>query len=354
MMKDIIKKYINNKCSNSEFEQFADWVGDKEKDKEIKSQSFSFWNKLQPLFAASDDPNFDYLLDKIHHRINIDNSKKNNRHIVLKNVVKWGARVAAVLFIPVFISLIYLLSLNNFQIDSFGSSNSLSDLIEVKAVAGSQTDVHLADGTEVNLNYGSILRYPSQFNGNTREVFIQGEGYFKVAHNAAKPFIVKTGKLNIKVLGTEFNVQAYPGNATVATTLVKGKVELDKVVSKYRVKKVGAMVPGQHVDYYLNKDDITSKKVDVTKYISWKEGKMFFDNTPIKQVIQQLERKYNVAISMTKDVEYLTYTQVFGDDSLKLILDLMSEVTPIKYEILPRERLADGSFAKQEIKIEKR
>ncbi len=354
MNKDYLKKYLNNRCSGTEFDHIVESIGEEVKDKEIKRLSFAFWNKMQSDEDGKDDKKFAVLLDKIHHRINLDNSKAVKRATSFQKVVIWSSRVAAILFIPVFISLLYLLSLNNFQIYGLSESGYLSDLIEVKASAGSQTQVHLVDGTIVNLNYGSVLRYPSHFYGETREVSIQGEGYFNVAHNAAKPFIVKTGKINIKVLGTEFNVEAYPDNAIVSATLVKGKVELDKVLSEGKVAKIGAMTPGQHVDYNVNTDDIVSKKVDVDRYIAWKEGKMVFDNTPIQKVIQELERKYNVDVHVAKDVEYLTYTQVFGDDSLSLILDLMSEVTPIKYKILPRERLADGSFAKQKIKIEKR
>jgi transmembrane sensor len=88
--------------------------------------------------------------------------------------------------------------------------------------------VQLSDGTDVNLNYGSKIKYPRNFTGSTREIMLTGEGYFNVVHNPDQPFIVKTGKLNIIALGTEFNVQSYPDSPVISTTLVNGKVAIEK------------------------------------------------------------------------------------------------------------------------------
>ena len=130
-------------------------------------------------------------------------------------------------------------------------ANLSVDSIEVIAPIGSRTVVQLSDGSEVHLNYGSKIKYPQVFSGDTREVILSGEGYFQVAHNPDKPFIVNTGKLNVKALGTVFNVLAYPGEDNIETTLIEGKVVLEQTENGFKTKTIGAMEPGQHVNYNL-------------------------------------------------------------------------------------------------------
>ena len=98
------------------------------------------------------------------------------------------------------------------------------DSLEVIAPVGSRTVVELSDGSVVHLNYGSRMKYPQNFSGETRSVVLTGEGYFKVAHNPDKPFVVSTGIIDVIAVGTIFNVNAYPENNNIATTLVEGKV----------------------------------------------------------------------------------------------------------------------------------
>ena len=221
------------------------------------------------------------------------------------------------------------------------------------APIGSRTVVQLSDGTEINLNYGSKIKYPRTFTGDTRGITLSGEGYFNVAHNPEKPFVVKTGTLDVKALGTEFNVQAYPGDDAISTTLINGKVVIEKT-DENQTTTVGAMAPGQHVEYQLKTGQIISTKGATDKYTAWKEGRMMFDNTPIAEVASELSRKFNVDIELAEDIHYLTYTVTFADDPLYLILDLMTETTPVTYKRYPRLKLPDGSFSKQKIRIEKR
>ncbi len=353
MNKEILLKYLNNNCSDKEFEEFGNWVKQNFLNEEGKSWSFDQWKMFEPELKKKDAKKYNALLDKIHHEINLKHKgNEDNNVIIFSKVTKWLCRAAAILFIPLLGVVFYLLSNNNFQ------TNKLADLtvdtLEVIAPTGSRTMVLLSEGTVVNLNYGSKIKYPRNFTGNTREITLSGEGYFDVSHNPDKPFIVKTGKLNVKVLGTEFNVLAYPDDDIIETTLVKGKVIIEKTISSNQTIQVGTMVPGQHVEYNINSDKITSSKGTVDKYIAWKDGKLVFDNEPIADIAEKLERMYNVEIEVDEDVKYLTYTVTFYNDPLWLILDLMKETTPITYKILPRKRQPDGTFSKQKIRIEKR
>ena len=353
MNKELLIKYLNNNCSDKEFEEFAEWVKENSPSKKGKDWSFDQWKSLESELKEKDKEKYSLLLDKIHHKINLNQKESKGRNIkILSIAAKWLSRAAAMLFIPLLGVVFYLLSNNNFQTEKL--TDLTVDSLEVIAPTGSRTVLQLSDGTEVHLNYGSRIKYPRNFTGSTREITLVGEGYFDVAHNPDKPFIVKTGKLQVKALGTEFNVEAYPNDDLISTTLVDGKVVIDKILQNGKINRIGAMEPDQYVEYNKKSETIFSSKGNIEKYIAWKNGKMIFDNEPITNVARELGRKFNVDIEVADDIKNLTYTVTFADDPLFLILDLMTETTPVTYKRFPREKLADGTFSKQKIKIEKR
>jgi ferric-dicitrate binding protein FerR (iron transport regulator) len=114
------------------------------------------------------------------------------------------------------------------------------------------------------------------------------------------------------------------------------------------------MTPGQHVDYSLRTGDIASTKGKVEKYISWTDGKLIFEDTPILQVTERLSRMFNVTFEVNDEIKEYVYTVTLADESLSQILDLITIATPVVYKALPRKKLSDGTFSKQKIIIEKR
>ena len=294
------------------------------------------------------------LLDKIHHNINIHNFSypETKKRITLFLITNWLTKAAAILLIPVLTFLFYTLSDHSFKSAKY--SDMVVDSLEIIAPAGSRTIAQLSDGTEVYLNNGSRIKYPRNFNGKTRELTLSGEGYFNVAHNPKKPFIVKTRRLNIKALGTKFNVLAYPDNDQIATTLVEGKVVLEKSDGSGKVRTIGALLPGQHVDYNVNTDNFSISEGNVETYTAWKDGLLVFDNTGINDVAERLERMFNVDIEVADEIKDYTYTVKLIDESLLQILDLLNRATPVKYKILPREKLPDGTYSKQKILLRKK
>lgn len=352
MNKEIIIKYLQNSCSEKEFEELAAWIEDKNATNAGKYWNFEIWKTLEPGESEKDAEKYNDLLHKIHHEINLRKIENtNNKTLVLRKIAGWMTRAAAILFVPLLGIVFYLLTNNSFHPEKL--ADLTVDSLEVIAPVGSRTVVQLSDGTEIHLNYGSKIKYPRTFTGDTRGITLSGEGYFNVAHNPEKPFVVKTGILDIKALGTEFNVQAYPGDEAISATLVNGKVVIEKTEAN-QTTTVGAMVPGQHVEYRLETGKITSTKGATEIYTAWKEGRMIFDNTPIVEVARELSRKFNVEIEVAPEIQDLTYTVTFADDPLYLILDLMTETTPVSYRKFPRQKLADGTFSKQKIRIEKR
>ncbi|MGI6573439.1 MAG: FecR family protein [Fermentimonas sp.] len=355
MNKEILIKYLNNNCTDEEFEELAGWLENESATNVGKYWSYDYWKIFETDLKKRDEKEYSALLDKIHHEINLKHRKDADARVInFKKIAKWLSRAAAILFIPLLGVVFYLLSNNSQQMNDFSDLSFAVDSLEIIAPIGSRTVVQLSDGTEVNLNYGSKIKYPRNFIGDTREITLSGEAYFNVAHNPEKPFIVKTGELNVKALGTEFNVNAYPEDENIATTLVEGKVIIEKILPDNKIGRIETMVPNQHLTYNLKTGKISSNQVNVENYIAWKEGKLVFDNTSILDVTEKLGRMFNVEFHVADDVKDLTYTVTFADDPLFLILDLMTETTPITYKRIPRKKLDNGTLSKQVIIIERR
>ncbi len=353
MKKEILIKFLNNQCDKHELDEIIQWANNYALNNESKGWGKEIWDNSQENNQYIEDEKLDILFEKIQSKIrkNTPTRKVNTPVKEAARYITWFTKVAAILIFPILGLLLYTMS-ENYK-ESAHYSNLMVDSLEIVAPIGSRTVVQLSDGSEVHLNYGSSLKYPQFFTGNSREVILSGEGYFDVAHNPKKPFIVKTGKLNVKALGTAFNVTAYPDEQLIETTLVNGKVVLIEN-SNHKLKTIGAMVPGQHVDFNTQSGEVYSTEGDVEKYISWTQGKQIFEDAPISYVTQRLSRMYNVDFAIAENVKDYIYTVTFVDEPLYQILDLMTIATPIKYNIVARNKLIDGSFSKQKIVIEKK
>lgn len=158
---------------------------------------------------------------------------------------------------------------------------------------GSSSDITLADGTKVWLNAGSRLIYPSRFVDKTREVFLSGEAFFEVKEDENQPFLVKTADLKIEVLGTRFNVSAYPEDYSVQTVLAEGKVKI-KGNDAGLFKKSFQLEPGQMAYFNKKSNETTVNKVDVEPYILWTQGLFSFSNTDFNRITKKLERYYDI------------------------------------------------------------
>lgn len=355
MKKELLIKYLNNKCIETELSEVLSWIYADALNEEGKKWIFEDWNSWQEIGNLEEDEKFTAMFDKIQEKI-VNNTQENNRKanntLSLPSITRWITRASAVLLIPVLTFLFYTLSERKIESDKF--AKLAVDSLEVIAPMGSRTVVQLSDGSVVHLNYGSRIKYPQFFSGDTRKVVLTGEGFFKVAHNPEKPFIVKAGNLNIKAVGTTFNVLAYPDDDIIETTLVNGKVILEQIKLNEKSKTIGTMSPGQHVEYNAQSGDILSTQGKVEKYISWTNGKLIFEDTPILQGAERLSRMFNVDIEVDNDIKDYIYTVTFVDEHLFQILDLMTIATRVSYKALPMERLSDGTFSKQKIIIEKK
>jgi len=166
----------------------------------------------------------------------------------------------------------------------------------VSTARGNQYQLVLSDGTKVWLNSASSLRFPASFTGNSRDVELDGEGYFEVVKNAAKPFHVKTRTQDIEVLGTHFNVNAYNDEETIKTTLLEGSVRVQSAVGN---RQSAILKPGEQA--IVGNDEGASihisNDVDLDQVIAWKNGWFEFENTDLRMIMRQVSRWYDVDVA---------------------------------------------------------
>ena len=205
----------------------------------------------------------------------------------------------------------------------------------LKVPYGRRFDVTLSDGTQVFLNSGTSLRYPVQFlEGFDRTVFLTGEAYFNVTKDKKHPFMVYADELNIKVLGTSFNVSHYPEDSNINTVLVEGSVEINTRVKDRKHEEGIVLEPGFKAEWQKAGNDITIQSVDTEIYTAWIQGKLIFRNTSFLKIRHALERKYNVSIqNLNKDLDKQLFDATFDIETIEDVLEAFNKSYAFKYEI---------------------
>ncbi|MGX1929901.1 FecR family protein [Flagellimonas sp. 2504JD4-2] len=201
---------------------------------------------------------------------------------------------------------------------------------------GKRSQIKLSDGTQVWLNSGSKLVYPVTFSEKKREVYLEGEGIFDVAHNEQQPFMVLSKNHEIEVLGTLFNVSNYSDDDSISTTLKNGSVQIKyKTDSFFKVHEVLKISPGTRAVYGKNSTAMYANKVDVEKYFSWRDGVFIFKNDNLKHIMKRLSRYYNVDISVNdKQLEAQTFSGYLDlKENVENVVKIIKETSDFEYTI---------------------
>ncbi len=205
---------------------------------------------------------------------------------------------------------------------------------ELEVPNGEMFNVELSDGTVVNLNSGTTMRYPIKFlQGQKREVFINGEAYFKVAKDKAHPFVVNADDVAVEVLGTEFNLSSYKEDAEITTVLVEGSVSMTNTLQP---QDNMVLTPGTMGSWNRNERSAKMEEVDTELYTGWIKGELIFRNSTFQNMARRLERKYNVTIensNTTLGEKVLTATFNANIESIEDVLKAIKEIHPLEYNI---------------------
>jgi ferric-dicitrate binding protein FerR (iron transport regulator) len=280
--------------------------------------------------------------------------KKINTKIASRQTTTWVVyiqKVAAILILPLLIYSGYI-SIRNISLKKYQEKHTVMQTISSRQ--GMVTQFELADGTQVWLNSGSSLHFPTSFTSGLREVKLTGEAFFKVTKNEKLPFRVHAKNLNIEVLGTSFNVVSYNDEQRAEVVLVEGKVKLSSATNGTE-KVFGTMLPGRRAIYKEDTQKIESEEVVVDKYIAWREGNLIFRDDKMEDVVRRLSRWFNVEIVINDpEIKNYAYKATFRNENLTQVLDLLRISAPIDYQIVGNKFLPNGEYSKQKVYLMKK
>jgi len=215
--------------------------------------------------------------------------------------------------------------------DGIAETSGTQQLNVIDVPVGGFFKVVLSDGTKVWLNSASSLTFPSDFTGPQRNVKLKGEGYFEVAHQAQKPFIVETNKQSVEVLGTHFNVNAYADEDQVKTTLLTGSV---KVRTPNKMQSA-LLKPGEAA--ILKDKSLSVHQADVNQSIDWINGRFNFSHTDVKSVLRKIARWYDIEVSYEGDFTGVEFGgKISKRKNLKETLNMLSRTGDVKFKVTGR------------------
>ena len=318
MEQDLLIKIIEGKTDPTHITLFNDWLGQSDKNvQEFKSLKL-LWEKTDS-YKTPKTPNPDLMWDSIVEKI-------NKPHYVVKEGFDFASliKIAAVILVAITGIIFYHhIRETSLPVDigkpALDFSNEEIVYNKLVTLDGEKITCVLPDSSVVHLNSESKLIYPEYFSGNIRIVELTGEAYFSVKHDKNRPFIVKTGNSQITVTGTEFNIRNRNNSTNIVVS--KGSVKVMNLSSRKQENlKKGDMVLSDNSGYIT-----LPMKVNLKYYLAWRENKLAFRHAPLKEVMAEIERTYNVkTVFLKESSKNRTITGIFETESLEKVLSVLS------------------------------
>ncbi len=309
--KNKIRRYLNNLYISSEVSEMTEELCSPENKELVEELSDEIWNKSLKQDCGSDFEREEYRREAA----SLLKDLRPARGFKVKKILSVAASIAAIIAI----------TWGAVEYYGYVKDKDIT-YTEVVTLNGEKKIVNLPDGTVVNLNSCTRLKYPNRFMNDERRVELIGEAYFSVTKNPDQPFIVKTNRFNVKVLGTKFDVKAYKEDEIEAVSVESGKVQINMPEAMMRlVANEQALINTRSGDYSKSKEE--EKKV-----ATWIKGNLRFKCTPIHDVAKELERVYNCKIQFDAGQEFDNFISGEHDNkTLTAVLQSIEYVTGIKY-----------------------
>jgi ferric-dicitrate binding protein FerR (iron transport regulator) len=305
---------------------FENWLNEAN-NRQLFQQLQTVWENIQNKVATY-EPDLEYYWKELSSRINEEDSqlgslKPEIKSIPFKRFYRYAA--AASILLVITFSVAYFLGINRSLEPEISESYS--------SLTG-KSKVILSDGSEVWLHSNTTLKYSNNSVSNSREVSLNGEAYFNVAHDAKKPFIVKVGQVAVKVHGTKFNVNAYNTSNSILVSLSEGSVEM-----KTQGKEV-FLKPGEEGNFNKANKKLAVKKGDVEFAQSWTSDQLRFEKKNLREVCKYLSKWYSVDINIDQAIaNNQAYSFTVRNESLEEIARLLSRVNAINYKFTEKNEL---------------
>lgn len=340
----ILARRLSGEASEQELKELEDWVKSHPDDDLFHELLERYWNSdLKPVIGSeTTDSRFEHILQKA-------DAEEDTYHQTLKPVFKrrvigkkWW--VAA--------SFIGLVAVSFWLWPNLSRSGSKQEVSHITTTKGARSQMLLPDGSKVWLNADSKLEFDKKFDGPLREVFLEGEAFFDVKKDTKRPFIVHTSAIDIKVLGTAFNVKSYHQENTIEATLIRGLIEVSnnltpgsgKVLLRPKEKLIFNKAIGGNSDQAAGQTEkkssfaISALPVKNTDSLfaetSWVYDKMIFDGESFRELATKIERWYNVDIRFTSEaVASYRLRGEFEDESITEALEALKIIAPFKYKM---------------------
>ncbi len=287
---ELLTKFINNEVSEQEKSEVESWLNESEENREEMENCRKMLQKVDTYFKAK---NFDSeaALKHVKSKINpVQLKVVQRKKLLLAHFYKY----AAILVVAV------LLGSAGYYL---GFKKQIFSGYEQVAAAETQqnNEFVLPDGSVVTLNSDSKLDFPKQFASNVREVTIIGEAFFEVKPNPEKPFVINAGNTQVKVLGTSFNVSAYPDAETVDVIVTTGKVQVTRKSDDLLAEKSEVfLTPGEKGTLFIQRNFLEKSVNTDPNYLAWKTNDIIFNETPLSEVVRCLEKVYHINIELAE------------------------------------------------------
>ncbi len=349
----LIKQFKGN-STEEDLQYIRNWLNESEKNKRIFDELSDTWNGT----AKRDQEVFNSLkaLKKVKQRIgqnSVQSNPKLKSHRSYPQIIYSLLKVAAVLLLAFISGIFYN------RLVSQNSVASESTVTEITAPMGSKSLITLPDGSKVWLNAGSVLRFNPNFNLKDRNVSLEGEAFFDVTKKDGKFFLVETKGITVRVLGTSFNVKAYPNEGSIETTLIRGSLVVEQHSDGKEITKT-LLEPNQRATYIkkegnlflsevenktikpesVNKIEnikgkvILSKQVDTEVFTAWKDNRLIFRNEVFESLAIKLERWYGVKIEIKDDeIKKYHFNGTIVNETIQEVMEIIKYTLPINYTI---------------------
>ncbi|NOY96550.1 MAG: FecR family protein [Chlorobi bacterium] len=328
--------FSEGRYSYNDYLKVKQWFNHIDDFKHVKEELFQQWQELN-MKGNVETGSLNHIFEKIQYNILLEEKRK------AKRVFLWDyyRQVAAILLIPVLaFSLWYYLSAPPVQ-------TANESWVEINSPEGARIQFMLPDSSMGWLNSGARLKYPAIFS-KERKVELSGEAFFNVKHLARSTFTVSVADMDIKVLGTKFNVSAYSDDDFSEVVLKEGKVEINGKTGQFHY----VLSPNDKITFNHKLKKLSHEKVNADSYVAWKDGFLVLDNEPLRQVVGRMERWYNVNIIIRDEtLKNYRFKATFKDEPLEEVLRLMALTTPISYQIEKRNIDSKGVFKKKKVTL---
>lgn len=311
--KNIINRVIAESASKKEAVEVVDWFSSSIEGQQCLSDLLD-----KDAYLMESEPNIGRSFTPIQSDVLF---KKIDRTIYQNRIRKNLLRVAAVL-LPLLLVTGLGFYLNN-QTDIFAETT----YSEVYVPKGEDARIFFQDGTEVFLNADTRIRYPNKFGLRKREIYLDGEAYFNVVSNRNRPFIVHAQHTETEVVGTSFNVRAYGNSSTIEVVLDEGRTSFHVHQNSY------PMLPGQKIEYDKSTGRTTLRNlINPSNASLWKKNILHFYDTPLAEVIKELERRYDVEFHVQKpEALSYSYTLTTKQPGIENVLKELQKISPVKF-----------------------